>query len=161
MAKEETAVSVAGQFDRSQVPVLLEKVKEQLTALQGASTAADTIGDKELPGVGKLSSLKKASDVVMAIGSVTKRNEAFKAGLKELKGEPLAKKVNSSSIFGGVAASTWIEALKARFAEIANEAQIKKLKNIQKELEQHLSEEQKFTNTMERLGGALDKFELD
>lgn len=144
------------------VPSLLKVVDSQIAEIKKAMPKKpDT--DIEIEDLGKISDVKKFSDLVKMRAYVKKSEEMYKAEIKELKSNPAFSSLGNFPSFtlSGKSATTIVEAIDHRLAEIANETRLRKLEETRKNLSQHLSAEEKFHQDMAKLAGSMQGSLLD
>ena len=154
MAKQEKGLAKANQFTQQDIPALLEKVNEQMKLLKGG-LPAETKTTGELQGFGKIAAINSVSKLIMAHSSVTNRAKAYKSSaIALLDSADTPIKIPAFSLDGS-SESAWVEDIQARVLVVAHKTQLDKLSKIKKELEDRMSEEDKFAKTMQNIAGVL------
>lgn len=152
--EQNTQLSTNKTFTVSDVPTLLEQVKEQISNIK-KNVPEQLPVTGELDGFGKIENIKSLELLIKARSSVRSKAKAYKEEL-----EVLAEVVGSaiklpSCKLNGHAPKTWLEVIDSQIIVTANETELKKLQSIQKTLEDNLSAEAKLANDLSKISRLL------
>ena len=154
--KKETGLVTKDVFDLAKmgqegIPELLQTVKAKIATLtRGVKEKSSTDG-KRIPGFPELESIDKVTILVQAYSSVDGKAKAYEAAAK-------AMEVNISKFpfkIDGCSAQQWKDAIKSHTSILVNKTELDKLKQIQKTLEENLSQEEKLKNDLAKIAGML------
>ena len=139
------------QEGKSAVPKLLEQVQAKIKELTGSAKPDSTTKGKDLPGFGPVEKIDKVSTLIQAYSSVKNR---------ALKYDEVAKELDISTVkfpfkLGGCTSKQWLNTIANRINRLKNKAELDKLREIEKTLEENLSAEDKFKKDMMRISGIL------
>jgi hypothetical protein len=149
MKKEESlATKNLGQKD---IPTMLELVDEQIKQIKkGLPDSPHT--DKDLPGIGKISTLKTVDSLLKAASMIIAKEDAYNKAAEKVLPEGFKKPLFK---LNGVSAKLWIEDISARVVIVANKEQLNKLEKVKKKLEENLSAESKLARDLEEIQSIL------
>lgn len=149
--KENTELSVQGQFTQADIPNLLEKVNSKIKELTKNDTKVKPI-TVQLPGFGDISKNECLMSLIQACSSVEGKEAAYKAAATKYLPEGVkapSLKINGHSV------NEWLEFLKERITEVAHKNELEKLRKIKTTLEENLSQEAKLANDLKKISEIL------
>jgi len=156
--KKENEVAKKQQWDlanmtKSDVPALLEEVNRQISKLRGGMPKEpQTTG--ELPGFGYIKNINKTDILIMAHSSVVGKARAYAESAKAILPEGI--KTPPFKIAGSTE-KAWVDDIKSRILVVANKEALDTLNAIKKEVEQHLSAEDKLAKSLSKIGELLSQ----
>ena len=134
------------------VPAMLEMVRKKMEDIKGVADAPKYAAS-ELEGFGKIESITDPAQIIRALASVKSRAVAYTESAKILSDgvsvPAPAFKIN------GYTAERWEADLKVKYRSLIYRTELDKLEKVKKELEQHLSAEDKFRSSMTNIAELL------
>ncbi len=154
MAKEtkSTAVAVQGQFSEASIQPMLEQINARISQLTGNKDKKSSFSG-EINGE-KLSEVKDVDQLQVLYAFITKKFEAIDANKSIFQAVSPTTKIKAFKEDGASLADIQ-QAILDRYAEVTFEAELSKLKETKKALEECLSEEAKKAAKLQNLGETL------
>lgn len=150
--KAETGVSVAGQFSEASIQPMLEQINARISQLTGGKDKKSSFSGS-INGE-KLSEVKDSDTLQVMYAFVTTKSEAIERFKSEFQAVSPTTKIKAFKEEGATLEDIQ-KAILERYAEITFEAELSKLKETKKALEECLSEEAKKAAKLQNLGETL------
>lgn len=149
-----TEVATATQFTQKDIPSLIEKVNEQISALKGDKEKNQRITG-EMPVFGKVSNITDVATLRAAYAyitakyaAVTSHNDVFKTAAPTIKLDAYKE--------GNATLEQWQEEIMIQFKEVVFKEQLEKLEKVKTLLTNNLSEELKLQASLGEIANILE-----
>lgn len=149
-----TEVAVASQFTQKDIPSLIEKVNEQISALKGDKEKNQRITG-ELPIFGKVSNISDVNTLRSAYAYIVKKYEAVNSFNDVFKSAAPTIKLNVYKE-GDATLEQWKEEIMIQFKEVVFKEQLEKLEKVKTLLTNNLSEELKLQASLGEIANILE-----
>lgn len=144
MTKVKNEVAVAGQFNKSDVPDMLETINKQIAAIKNPAKSKQSTAGKNLLDFGKLENINDLSTLIMARSSVFGRAKAYSEEVIKMKDKGVVIEEAPEFNIAECSAEDWINDIDARYNKVNHAALLAKLEKGRDFLKKHISKEDQF-----------------
>jgi len=146
-----TALATNSQFSVKDVPALLERVRSQITEIQGNDDDIN-LTDGNLGALGNIFHMEDPMLLIQAYSMVTGKEVAYNKAAKDmdLKGKIPVLKLNGATI------DKWKVDIQKRYKQVTRKNELDKLQQVKSELEGLLSQEDKVAAALGNIADLLN-----